>query len=299
MPWHDFWLIDFAPLTAALLSSLCCCLPGNLLVLRRQSMMVDAISHIVLPGMVVAFLIFGTVSFVNMFWGAMVAAILGIMLIETLSRIHDSGAVIGMVFSVFFAAGVLLLELFVDTRVHLDVMHILFGSIESVYWAGLGEGRGFFSPLVLAAAPTELLILMVLLLFLVFCLTLLYKEMVLVSFDSLFAHTQRVAPRWMGYGLSTLVTLTVVAAFKLVGLILIVGMFIIPPVLAAAVTRRLHTRILMSLIMAAGLCIFGYGLAVYVPPLLGAEFSLNVGGTIVAFGALTTFILLLFKRSFS
>ena len=261
-------------------------------------MTVDAISHMVLPGMVAAFLLFGTVSFLNMFWGAMAAALLGIILIEGLSRLQDRNAVLGMVFSVFFALGILLLELFVDKRVHLDVMHVLFGSLESVYWRGLGEeGTSLFSWEILKSMPRTLIVLATLFLFLLFCLLLFYKEIVLASFDGQYAMLQLPATRWMDYGLSLVVTFTVVAAFKLVGLILIVGMFVIPPLMASFITRRLPSRFLVSGILSVLLCVLGYGLAVYVPAILvGVEFSFNVGGTIVFLGALATFIIVLVRK---
>ena len=262
-------------------------------------MTVDAISHIVLPGMVGAFLFFGTVSFFNMFWGAMAAALLGIVLIEALSRFQDRNAVLGMVFSVFFALGILLLELFVDKRVHLDVMHILFGSLESVYWKGLGEeGTSFFSPEILRSAPRTLILLAALFLFLLVCLFLFYKEIVLVSFDRQSARLQLPATRWIDYGLSLVVTFTIVAAFRLVGLILIVGMFVIPPLMASLMTRRLSARFVVSGILSVGLCGLGYAVAVYVPVIVaGVEFSFNVGGTIISLGAFLTFLILLIKRS--
>lgn len=296
MSWQDFLLIDLAPLSAAILSSLCCALCGNFLVLRGQSMTVDAISHIVLPGMVVSYLLSGVVSFLYMFWGAMAAAILGILAIEALGRLHDRGAVLGMVFSLFFALGILLLELFVDNRVHLDVMHILFGSLESVYWRGLGEETAFV-PL-LRAIPTTLVLLGGGLVFLLLCLFLFYKELVLASFDSSYARTQLAGIRWLDYGLALVVTFTIIAAFRLVGLILIVGMFVIPPLIASFIARSLPARILAGCGVAVMLCLLGYGVAVYLPfYLVGPELSFNLGGTIVSLAALITFMVLFIRRT--
>lgn len=295
MSWQDFLLIDLAPLLAAILSSLCCALCGNFLVLRGQSMMVDAISHIVLPGMVVAYLLSGLVSFFYMFWGAMAAAILGILVIEALSRFHDRGAVLGMVFSLFFALGILLLELFVDNRVHLDVQHILFGSLEAVYWSGLGEGASI--GLLLQSLPINLVLLGSLLIFLLLCLFLFYKELVLVSFDSKYARSQFAHIRWLDYGFALVITFIIISAFRLVGLILIVGMFVIPPLIASFIAHRLPTRILVSCVMAIVLCLLGYGVAVYLPfHLVGAELSFNLGGSIVSLAALVAFVVLFVKK---
>ena len=300
MPWLDFWRIDFAPLLAACLSALCCCLPGNILLARGQSMTTDAISHIVLPGMVAAFLLSGRLSFGVMFWGALLICLPAILLIEWLGRRQNREAVLGMVFCTFFALGILMLELFVDRRVHFDVQHILYGSLESVYWPGLGEQPfSLFSAPMIANAPEVLVNLLVLLGFLIAIFSIAYKEILAANFDPI--HTRIHWARPVGaaiiyYGLPVITTMTIVAVFRMVGLILIVGMFIIPPLMASFFVKRLSRRIQLSMVMAVLLCVAGYGLAVYGPVLLGHNISLNVGGSIVVLGTLLCFILMLRKQ---
>ena len=297
---ENFWRVDFAPLVAAILSAICCCLPGNLLLARGQSMTTDAISHIVLPGMVLAFLFTGSLSFGVMFWGALLVSFPAILLIEYLGRFQNRDAVLGMVFCVFFALGVLLLEIFVDRRVHFDVRHVLFGSLESVYWQGLGEGAGgFFSAEVRRHVPPVIVNLLVLLAFQTAIWVLAYKEILAVHFDPTHARLHwggRLGVTVIYYGLPVLSAMTIVMVFRMVGLILIVGMFIIPPLLASFFTKSLIARMRLSLLFAVLLCVSGYFFAVFLPVLLGGDISLNIGGSIVTLGAFLCFIMTLIKQ---
>lgn len=297
MLFADFFGIDFAPLIAAILSALCCSLCGNFLLVRGHSMTVDAISHTVLPGMVVIFLIVKSISFFYLFWGALFAALSAIFIIEILARIQDRDAVMGMIFSVLFALGVLLLELFVDRKVHFDVTHILFGSLESVYWVDLGVDKlSIWDKLV--KIPNSILLLLSLSLFIILLITLFYKEIVLVCFDYEFA---RIAYKhkayFIYYAIPIVITMTIVAAFKLVGLILIVGMFVIPPLIATFLTHSIKSRILISGFISVSICIIGYDIAIYFPLLYSEhQFGLNIGGAIVSTGGLLLLLIILFKR---
>ncbi len=297
MTFSDFWQVDFGPLISALLSALCCNVGGNLLLVRNQSMTVDAVSHMVLPGMVVAFMMSGEINFFNIFWGALGASLSGIWLVEVLSRRHDRSAVLGMVFSAWFALGILLLELFVDSKVHFDVNHILFGSLESIYWLGLRAGDTFDLSIALANMPADIPILIGILCISMILFMVFYKEILLVSFNYNYARCHVKYSSFLYYGISVFVTMTVVAAFKIIGLIMILGMFIIPPLLASFFSNNLFSRNLLGMVFALFICIAGYSIAVYVPAYyLGEKFSLNVGGTIVSFGAILSLIIVSIKQ---
>lgn len=294
---NDFWQVDFGPILCAVLSACCCNLGGNLLLVRNQSMTVDAVSHMVLPGMVIAFMMSGEIHFFNIFLGALGASLAGIWFVEVLSKRHDRAAVLGMVFSAWFALGILLLELFVDSRVHFDVNHILFGSLESIYWLGLRTEGGFNLGVALQNIPIDIPILLG-----VFCIsmllfTFLYKEILLVSFNYDYARTHIKHSPIIHYGISIFITMTIVAAFKIIGLIMILGMFIVPPLLASFFSNNLFSRTLLGMVIAFFICIIGYSLAVYVPAyFLEEAFSLSVGGTIVSLGVLFSFIILGVKQ---
>ena len=285
------------PLLAAITASTFCTIGGTLLLVRKESMMVDGISHMVLPGMVVAFFISGSLHFTGIFWGALIAAVLGVWGVEYLGRRQNRSAVLGMIFCIWFAVGIFLLEVFVDPRVHFDVTHILFGSLESLYWLEAAEPDTFSPGRFLLAFPAEVKLLLILLvatltLFLVF-----YRDLKLVCFDYNFARsTIRRAPL-VYYAIPLLITIMIVASFKMTGLILILGMFVIPPLLASFFSNNLGVRVALGILFGALICLFGYALAVFAPQYFGkTEFSFNVGGTIIFVGMFFLVIIISIKE---
>ncbi len=108
LPLYDIISFDLPAIVTALASALCCAIVGSYLLLRRQAMMGDAISHAVLPGIVGAFLLTHTRGGYLTLLGATVAGLTAALLIEGVRRLGrvDSGAAMGVIFSIFFAAGV-------------------------------------------------------------------------------------------------------------------------------------------------------------------------------------------------
>ncbi len=122
---NDFWII----LTGALVASSCALL-GCFLILRKMAMIGDAISHAVLPGIVIAFLISGSRASVPMLIGAALIGVLTTFLIEFVSKKArmQNDAAIGLVFTFMFALGIILLTLFAD-KMDLDADCVLHGEI--------------------------------------------------------------------------------------------------------------------------------------------------------------------------
>ncbi len=120
---YEFVSLDLPPLLAACFVGVSCALLGNFLVLRKLSLMGDAISHAVLPGIVVAFLVFDSRAPHFMFIGALGAGLLTVALVSLIQRFTrvESSASIGVVFSILFALGVLLLEQAAARHVDLDL----------------------------------------------------------------------------------------------------------------------------------------------------------------------------------
>ena len=118
----DFLTIDLPAILVAVLAATSCGLLGNFLVLRRQALIGDAISHVALPGIVVGFLIAGTVTTWPLMLGAMGAAVIAAGLIETIRRVGrlEAGAAMGVVFTAMFAAGIVLLEQTGASNAHID-----------------------------------------------------------------------------------------------------------------------------------------------------------------------------------
>jgi manganese/zinc/iron transport system permease protein len=119
-----------------MLACFSCALVGNYLVLRRQSLLGDAISHAILPGLVIAFLISGARSGWPVLLGAVLAALTAGFLIETVRRLGSlkNGAAMGVVFTIMFAGGVVLLERARARTVHIDAEAVLYGQIEDILW---------------------------------------------------------------------------------------------------------------------------------------------------------------------
>src|SRR6056297_3151748 len=132
----EFVSLSLTPILIGVFAAVACALPGNFLLLRRQALIGDAISHVVLPGIVMAFRLTGVVAAWPMMVGAGVAALLSVVLIEVIRRLGriEPGAAMGVVFTSMFAGGVLLLEQSDTSSVHLDVEHALFGNLESLIW---------------------------------------------------------------------------------------------------------------------------------------------------------------------
>src|SRR5690554_7002726 len=108
----EFMMFSLVPLTVAVIISMTCALLGNFLVLRRQSLIGDAISHVALPGIVVSFLLTGVLASSAMMLGAGVSALVTVGMIELIRRLGrvEASAAMGVVFTSLFALGVLLLE---------------------------------------------------------------------------------------------------------------------------------------------------------------------------------------------
>ena len=154
----EFIALSLPPMVIACLAALACALPGNFLLLSRRAMLGDAISHVVLPGIVVAFLLSGSTSGWAMGAGALVAAGLSALLIEGITRRArmEPGAAMAVVFTAMFAAGVVLLEVTGTSGVHLDVEHALYGNLESLIWLDAQGWQSLLDPVALAGLPPEL-----------------------------------------------------------------------------------------------------------------------------------------------
>lgn len=284
----EFLSVDAPPLAAALLSSVVCGLLGNWLVLRRMSLMGDAISHSVLPGIVAAFLITGSRAPLPMFVGALIAGGLTTALSAAVRRYArvDSGAAMGVVFASLFALGVLLIEQASARQVDLDPDCVLYGSLETLFWFPPTDDGAFFSLATLARLPTPILTLSSVTLLASVVTFLLRKELALTSFDPELAAALGFRPRGMHALLMLLVTLATVASFEAVGSILVVATLTCPAASARLWTDRLRTQILLSVVIAAGIALLGYLAAATAPTWLRTSDALNIAGTISVMGGI-------------
>lgn len=277
----DSWIA----LTAAL-AAMACALPGNWLMLRKQSMMGDALSHTSLLGIVAAFLITSGMQqagwlsaesnghgmpLAAMFVGAVIAGVLAAVLTETVQTMGrvESSAALGVIFTTMFATGLLLLGWVKSPHIDLDC--VLFGSVEQIAQPRRGE-----------TVPASVWLNGGMLVANLGLMILFFKELKISAFDAGLSTSLGIHAPTVNYLLMSLTAATLVAAFQSVGSILVIAMLIVPPATASLLTRRLGTLVTLSLVIAALSALLGHALALCLPPLvfhwLGFE-SVGSAGT--------------------
>ncbi|MCE8521656.1 metal ABC transporter permease [Ruegeria pomeroyi] len=288
MSGSEFVPLSLTPLLIGILSAVACALPGNFLVLRRQALIGDAISHVVLPGIVVAFLLTGVIAAWPMMLGAAGAAVVAVVLIEAIRRLGriEPGAAMGVVFTTMFAAGVLLLEQTDTSTVHLDVEHALYGNLESLIWLDATGWASLVDPVALAGLPVELPRILVTLAGVSGFIWLFWRPLKLSTFDEGFARTLGIRTGHLGLALVIVAAVAAVAAFDAVGSIIVIAMFICPPAAARMMTNTLEGQLGWSVVFAILSAVLGYVLAGYGPLWLGAHDAVSAAGMIATMSGL-------------
>ncbi|OIJ22156.1 manganese ABC transporter permease [Anaerobacillus alkalidiazotrophicus] len=211
-------------LIAAILVGIICGVVGCFIILRGMSLMGDAISHAVLPGIVIAYMIG-----INFFIGAVITGVitaLSIGYISQNSRIKDDSA-IGIMFTAAFALGVVLNSTLKGTSVNL--WNILFGNV-------------------LAVSRTDLWITFGMGIFVILMIILFYRPLLLSTFDPTMAKSTGLPVKFIHYMLMLLLSLVTVASLQTVGIILVVAMLITPGATAYLLTDRLSTMLVLAAI---------------------------------------------------
>lgn len=282
MSGSEFVPLSLPPLLIGTFAAIACALPGNFLLLRRQALIGDAISHVVLPGIVVAFLVTGVVAAWPMMLGAAGAAIVAVVLIEVIRRLGriEPGAAMGVVFTAMFAGGVLMLEQSDTSNVHLDVEHALFGNLESLIWLDATGWASLFDAQALRGIPVELPRLAVAVLGVALFTAVLWRPLKLSTFDEGFARTAGIPTGALGLALVVVAATAAVAAFDAVGSIIVIAMFICPPAAARLMTNRLEHQVAWSIAFATLSAVLGYVIAGYGPLWLGGTDAVSAAGMI-------------------
>jgi manganese/zinc/iron transport system permease protein len=280
----EFVQFSLTPILIGTLAAIACALPGNFLILRRQALIGDAISHVVLPGIVVAFLVTGTVAALPMLVGAAGAALVAVLLIEAIRRLGriEPGAAMGVTFTTLFAAGVLLLERSDTSSVHLDVEHALMGNLESLVWLDATGWASLTDRAALAGLPPELARIALACAVVVTLTAVFWRWLKISTFDEGFALALGLPVRAIGLGLVAAAALAAVAAFDAVGSIIVIAMFICPPAAARLMTDRLEVQVAWSVAFATLSAVVGYVLAGYGPLWLGHPHAVSAAGMIAA-----------------
>ncbi|HLR67445.1 metal ABC transporter permease [Virgibacillus alimentarius] len=228
----DFFqdMINYEFLQKALITStvvgIICGVIGSFIVLRGMALMGDALSHAVLPGVAISYMVG-----INYFYGAVLTGILtalGIGYISENSRVKNDSS-IGIVFSAAFALGVILIT---KAQSATDLQQILFGNVLSV------RSSDMWLTIIIGA-----IVLLAILLF--------YKELLVSSFDETMAAAYGLKTKVIHYAIMVLLTLVTVASLQTVGVILVVSMLITPAATAYLLTNRLSTMIALAAFFGA------------------------------------------------
>jgi manganese/iron transport system permease protein len=209
------------------------------MVLKGWSLMGDAISHAVFPGVVIAYIV-GLPFAVGAFVAGMVCA-LATGYLKDNSRIKQD-TVMGVVFSGMFGLG-LVLYVKIQSDVHLD--HILFGDMLGVSWQDIAETA------IIAVITTGII-------------SLKWKDFLLHAFDPAQAKAVGLRVNLLHYGLLCLISLTIVGALKAVGIILAIAMLIAPGAIAFLLTRKFSTMLMLAVVIALTASLFGVYLSFFI-----------------------------------
>lgn len=219
-------------LFTSIMVGIICGVIGSFIVLRGLALMGDAISHAVLPGVAISYMLS-----INFFYGAVVTGMLaaiGIGLVSQNSRIKSDSS-IGIVFSAFFALGVILIS---KAQTATDLTQILFGNVLAV------RSSDMWMTLIIGA-----IVLLVVILF--------YKELLVSSFDSTMAAAYGLPTKLIHYVIMILLTMSTVASLQTVGVVLVVAMLITPASTAYLLTNRLWLMIILSAFFGALSAVIG------------------------------------------
>ena len=232
-------------LATALTASIVCAMLSCWLVLVGWSLMGDAVSHAVLPGVVLSYIIGAPFAVGAVLFGFLAVALIG--LVRNTSRVKEDAA-IGIVFTSLFSFGLVLISV---TPSHTDLNHIIFGNLLGVSRAEMLQVIGL-AVLVFGALLIK------------------RRDLTLYAFDPIHAHAIGLSPRAIGAGLLALLALTTVVALQVVGVILVVAMLIIPGATAYLLTDSFGTMLLIAPAMAAACAVVVLYCSYYLDTATGA-----------------------------
>ncbi|WP_232695405.1 metal ABC transporter permease [Brevibacillus daliensis] len=262
---NSFWII----LTGSLVAATCGFL-GCFLILRRMAMLGDAISHAILPGIAIAFLLTGGRDSIAMLVGA---AVIGLLTVFLIQLFHQSGvksdAAIGVTFTALFAIGVVLISLY-GSHIDLDLDCVLYGEIAYVPWDTLVINGAEWGP----RAVWGLGIIFIISLLVV---GLFFKQFKICTFDPAMAAAIGIPVALFHYLLMGLVSMATVASFESVGAILVVAMMVVPSATAYLLTDRLPVMLGLSMLIGVLCSILGYSLATWLDSSIAGSMTVVAG----------------------
>lgn len=250
---------DLIIIATGSLVAICCSVLGCFLILRKMAMVSDAISHAVLPGIVIAFMLGSDLDSIWMLVGAGLVGVFTTFLIEFFHRQGklQTDASIGVTFTWLFAIGVIMVSYYAGDA-HIDQDCVLYGEIAYVPIDPIITESGY------VLGPKALIVLSIVLVVILAVIIPFYKEFFLTTFDPAYAAAIGISATVWHYLLMSLVSITTVASFESVGAILVVAFLIVPPATAYLITTRLHHMIWLSCGFGILAAIEGYYLAYWI-----------------------------------
>lgn len=252
-------LNDFLTLLTAITIAVSCSLLGCFLVLRKTVMVGDAISHSVLPGIAIAYLLSSSFNSVFMLIGAAVFGVFTTLLIDFFHKKLklQEDASIGITFTWLFAIGVIIITLFTNSNTDLDQDCVLFGELSSTFLDKIIIGDYLMGTRSFWMIFPVFLIILVLILFG-------YKGLSIISFNEDYAKSLGINVGFINLIFMSLVSVTTVMSFESVGAILVVGLLVIPPATAYLITDKLKRMLIISCFLAITSCIIGFYLSILI-----------------------------------
>ena len=250
--------IALRTIAVGIVSNVCCALVGTFLVLRRMSLLGDAISHAVLPGIILAVVLTGRLDG----WPVLLAALLvglatalGAQSLQGFGQVSEDSS-LGVVYTSLFALGVVMLKVFLP-KGHVDVECVLYGTIDTAgiiprFWLGVPWPPALFKLLPVLVAVLAFIVIA-------------WKELQIVSFDAALARAMGLPARLIHLALMGVVAMVTVASFESVGSILVVPMLIVPAATARLLVDRLSSTLLVASLAAILAAILGYLASVAFP----------------------------------
>jgi manganese/zinc/iron transport system permease protein len=267
----EWWVVATAALCGAT-----CGLLGTYLVLRRLSMLGDALTHAILPGLAGAFLLTGTRNPLAMLAGALAVGLFTSAAASSLSRLGkvQQDAALGVVFTALFAAGVLMITRAAD-QVDLDPGCVLYGMLETLVLTPPGE------------VPRQFWMLAGVLALSIAALALFARQVKLVSFHPELATSLGVPAGIVHYAMLTLITTASVASFEAVGSILVIAMLVAPGATALLLTHRWERAFVLAGLLGA------------VAGLLGSLVALRINTSVAGAASVAAGVLFVLAALFS
>lgn len=250
----------------AIFTAISCAVLGAFLVLRKMTMVGDAISHAVLPGIAVAYLLSQSRASLPMFLGAALVGVFATVIIEILSKKWkvQSDASIGMTFTTLFALGVVLITYWSD-KVDLDQECVLYGEIAFVPFNTWTLGGQSMGPIALWSSG----ILLLLVLIYTFAG---YKGLLMSSFNEDYAAVLGIGVGAWNLSLMSMVSVATVISFESVGAILVVALLVAPAATAYLISQKLKPMILLAALFGLSGSLLGY--------LMSAQLDTSIAGGI-------------------